>query len=110
MRIPGRYTRTVLLRGVFLWAAARVGVYVSVAFISSMAMSDMVGSRDLLTGANPIVSAWTMALSATLMLIDVYRRHEVMLLNNLGVATASVVMLGAVPAIVIEASLMVVLR
>ena len=102
-RIPGRYARILLLRGLALWLFARLMVMVVYAFMATSYRD----TADLFTQPNPLVMAtWTMALSAALVRIDLYRRHEVSLLNNLGVVTVHVVVLGTMPAALMETTLL----
>jgi hypothetical protein len=57
----------------------------------------------LFTETNPLVlAAWTLALCAMLLHFDLHRRHEVSLLNNLGVTSAQAIMVGTTPAVFAE--------
>lgn len=53
---------------------------------------------------------WVLVMSVSLMIVDLYRRKELLLLNNLGVATAGAVLVGVSPAIVGEALLLTLIR
>ena len=108
-RIPVRYLRTLLYRGIAVWLLARVGVEALYRFIAASAGRDSEMAAALTNGSPFILAAWTLVLSAVLMRLDLYRRHEVALLNNLGVLTSHVVLLGTLPAVVLE-SAMVILR
>ena len=60
------------------------------------------------TQSNPLILAgWSLVLSAALVRLDLSRRHEVAMLNNLGVVTSHAVILGTVPAIVMETTVAV---
>ena len=107
MRIPARYVRTVLLRGLAVWVLSRLGVKVLYMFIGDSAGRDSEMAAALTNGSPVILAAWTLVLSAVLIRFDLYRRHEVALLNNLGVLTTHVVILGALPAAVIETALVI---
>jgi hypothetical protein len=102
VRLPRRYARMILIRGLALWILARVMVFAIAMFLATMTRSDVLGAGDLLRGANVVVAAWAIAMSAALVLLDLHRRHEIALLNNLGVTTATAVVLGSVPAAVME--------
>jgi len=52
-----------------------------------------------------LVPAWTLTLLTCLMLVDLRRRKELMLLHNLGVTTLSAVVIGSLPALLFEALL-----
>ena len=101
-RLHRRYARAILIRGVALWMLARVMVFAMAMFLATMSRSDLLGAGDLLRGTNIIVAAWAMLVSAALVLLDLHRRHETALLNNLGVTTSTAVGLGSVPAAVME--------
>lgn len=101
--IPTRYSRTLLLRGVVLWAVSRLMVKVLYMFISANAGSE---TTSAFTQGNPLLlTAWTLVLTAALVRLDLYRRHEVALLNNLGVITSHAVAVGTVPALLLETAL-----
>jgi hypothetical protein len=53
-----------------------------------------------------IVAFWAVVMTAGLMLADLRRRKEVVLLSNLGVQTTNAVLLGTVPAIAMEVLLL----
>jgi hypothetical protein len=44
--------------------------------------------------------------SSTLLLVDLHRRKELALLHNLGIVTSQAVVVGTVPAIIMEALLL----
>jgi hypothetical protein len=101
--IPVRYRRTLLLRGVVVWAFARI--MVMVLYLLVMASLDREVAALFIEG-NPLVQmAWTLALTATLIRLDLNRRREEFLLNNLGVPTRHAVMLGTMPAVLVETAL-----
>ena len=104
MRIPIRYLRTLLIRGTAIWIGSRLMVVALYLFIGASA-----GDRETasaFTLGNPVIlTIWTMVLSPALMVFDLHRRHEVALLNNLGVITAHAVLLGTVPSVVMETTM-----
>lgn len=103
-RMPVLYSRTLLLRGAVVWLFARLMVMVLYLFIAAGAPA---GTAAAFTNGNPLVlSGWTLALTVALMRVDLHRRHEVDLLNNLGVITSRAVILGTVPALVMESAMM----
>ena len=105
-RIPVRYARTLLIRGLVIWVLARIVVHVLYLVIASSADSETAAA---FTNGSPVIRAiWTLVLSAALVRVDVYRRHEVSLLNNLGVITPHAIFVGTVPTIVIETALAIV--
>lgn len=101
--IPTRYSRTLLLRGVVLWAVARLMVLALYLLIAASADRETTAA---FTQGNPLLlTGWTLALTTVLVRVDLHRRHEVALLNNLGVITSHAVTLGIVPALVLETAL-----
>lgn len=105
VRLPIRYSATLLLRGLVIWALARLMVVALNLFIAASARRDLEITR-VFTQINPaVLAAWTLALSVALIRVDLYRRHEVALLNNLGVITSHAVALGIVPAVVTEVAM-----
>ncbi len=88
---------------------SRLGVEAMHRFIAASAGRDSEMAAALTNGSPIILAVWTLVLSAALMRLDLYRRHEVALMNNLGVLTSHVVLVGTLPAIVME-SVMVMLR
>ena len=89
--IPARLFRTLLLRGATLWFFAR---------ITAKAMLTVVSDA-----AGPLIPAWAIVMTAALTLVDLHRRKEVSLLNNLGIATLPAVIVATLPAILMEAVL-----
>ena len=99
-RIPGRYSRTLLVRGMAIWALARLVVHALYLIIASSADSETAAA---FTNGSPVILAlWSLVLSAALVRVDLHRRHEVSLLNNLGVITLHAILVGTVPAVVME--------
>ena len=106
MRIPIRYFLTLLVRGVAIWLLSRLVVKALYSVIASNADSETAAA---FTMGNPLILAgWTLVLAATLVRVDLYRRHEISLLNNLGVVTSHAVLLGTLPAVVIETAMAVI--
>jgi len=100
MRIPVRFSRTLLIRGMAIWALSRLMVQALYMVIASNSGNETAAAY---TNGNPIILAgWTLVLAASLVRIDLHRRHEVALLNNLGVVTSHAILLGTVPAVVME--------
>ena len=91
--MPRVLTRALILRGAALWFFARV---MAIAVLSSAGVA----------GGGVVLPVWTIAVSASLVHVDLYRRKELMLLNNIGVTTAHAVFVGSVPALVFEAVLL----
>ena len=108
-RIPVRYVRALLMRGLAVWILSRLGVEALYRFIADSAGRDSEVAAALTNGSPMILAAWTLVLSATLMRLDLYRRQEVALMHNLGIVTSNLILVGVVPAIVME-SAMVILR
>jgi len=50
----------------------------------------------------PIMSFWGVVITAALVLVDLHRRKEVMLLHNLGVTTQHAILVGTIPAVMLE--------
>jgi hypothetical protein len=102
--LPARYLRALLLRGVVVWLGARFAVVALFAAIRGMADRE---TAALFTETNPLVlSAWTLGLCATLLHFDLHRRHEVSLLNNLGITTSYAVTMGTGPAMFAELAML----
>ena len=89
--LPPRLLRTLLLRGATLWFLARL-----------MGMAVLAAVSD---PSSPLLPAWAVVMTATLVLVDLHRRKELALLHNLGITTSSAVVVAATPAIGLEAVL-----
>ena len=101
LRLPKRFLRTLLLRGVVLWFLARIMALVVIAWaadVSGVDLSDM----------SAPLPAWTLPACAALVFVDLRRRKEVVLLHNLGVTTANAVAFGTIPSVLIEATIVLV--
>lgn len=98
MPIPKRLRRTLLQRGLILWILSRL---VAVGVIA-VAASGSGGASAVL------VPLWTMTMCAVLFIVDLHRRREVLLLQNLGITKGGAVAIGALPAILLEALLVAV--
>jgi hypothetical protein len=90
---PARLLRAVLVRGVTLWLLARI---VGKAALASVGTTESGGA---------LLPAWVILMTASLTLVDLHRRRELTLLHNLGISTAQVVSLASLPAVAIEALL-----
>jgi len=101
LRFPNRYARTLLLRGVVLWFLARIMALVIIAWAADVSGVDL---SD--TGAP--LPAWSLPACAALALVDLRRRKELVLLHNLGVHTANAIAVASIPAVLIEATIMLV--
>ena len=93
MRIPLSYLQHLLLRGSILWLLARLS---AAAVVGSTADFGL------------MLSFWAVAITTALVLVDLQRRREVMLLNNLGVTTLQAILVSTIPAVILEALLGVV--
>ena len=92
VRFPSVFLRQLLIRGAILWLLVRL-----------MAVALLRASRQAAEGAVPI---WIVAMAASLVLVDLHRRKEIMLLQNLGITTASVVGMATLPAVAFEVALL----
>ena len=88
MRIPLSYLQHLLLRGSILWLLARLSAAAVVG-----------GTADF----GLMLSFWAVAITTALVLVDLQRRREVMLLNNLGVTTLQAILVSTIPAVILEA-------
>jgi hypothetical protein len=96
MRIPPRFLTHLLVRGVAIWLLTRLGALLVMEVMlaiggSAVQMSDIAVSP----GA-------TIVVVAALVLTDLHRRKETLLLRNLGVTTSHAVLVGSIPALLIE--------
>jgi hypothetical protein len=99
-RIPAHYLQALLLRGVVLWAVSRLMAKGLFLFIASSVDRETAAA---FTQGNPFVlTGWTLTLTAALVWVDLYRRQEVFLLANLGVIIPHAVLIGTIPAMVME--------
>ena len=99
-RLPAQYLQTLLVRGAVLWAVARLMAKGLFLFIASSVDRETAAA---FTQGNPFVlTGWTLALTAALVWVDLYRRQEVFLLANLGVIIPHAVLIGTIPAMVME--------
>lgn len=94
--LPPRLLRTLLIRGTTLWLLARL-----------MGMAVLTAVSD---AASPLLPAWAVVMTATLLLVDLHRRKELQLLHNLGISTSSAVAVATAPAIVLEVVLVMLPR
>ena len=93
MRLPPYLLKTQILRGIVLWFVAR---------LVGLAVLSLAGAP----GGGAMLPAWVVAVSASLVHLDLHRRKELMLVNNLGVATAQAVVIGTIPALLFETMLL----
>jgi hypothetical protein len=98
VKIPGVFLRRLVVRGVAIWLLARISALLAIAVMQSMmGHSAMMDDVTIHPGA-------TVAVAAALVLVDLKRRKELMLLSNLGVMTSSAVLIGTIPALLLEAA------
>lgn len=60
--------------------------------------------------AGTAVPVWTLLMLPSLMLADLWRRKELALIHNLGITTPAAVIAGSIPALVLEAGLLLLLQ
>lgn len=96
MRIPPRFLKHLLVRGVVIWLLARLAAFVVKEAMGSMART-AVQLSDLAVHPGAAI-----VVAAALVLADLHRRKETMLLRNLGVATGHAVLIGTIPAFLCE--------
>lgn len=96
-RLPIPLLRAILIRGTGLWLLSRIMGKVI------FAVANMTPSGNLL------FPAWVVVMAGSLMVADVYRRKEVMLLNNLGIPVWRAAAVATLPALVMETLLAVLL-
>ena len=87
MRVPLSYLQHLLLRGAILWLLARLSAAAVVG-----------GAADF----GLMLSFWAVAITTALVLVDLQRLREVMLLKNLGVTTLQAIVVSTIPAVILE--------
>ena len=92
--MPAVLMRALIQRGVGIWFFARL---MAIAVLSSAGVA----------GGGVVLPVWALAVSASLVHLDLHRRKELMLLNNIGVATGNAVFIGSLPALLFETVLLV---
>lgn len=97
-RLPARFRRALLIRGATIWLLARI-----------MAMG-MLAWAEIPDAGGALVPLWTLVASSTLLLVDLHRRKELLLLHNLGVASSQAVFMGTLPAVILEALVLMIGR
>lgn len=90
-----------------LWLFARLTV---IAVLAAAATSYGGAASPMSEGASALLPLWTPIASSSLLLIDLRRRKELSLLHNLGVATSQAVAVGTMPAIMLEALLLMIAK
>jgi len=98
VRMPAPFLARLLFRGIILWVLARL----SVLALAAVAREAGISGADQATAPGGILSFWAVVITAALVLVDLKRRKELMLLHNLGVITLHPVLVGMVPALTIE--------
>lgn len=91
--MPPVLLKTLILRGISLWFLAR---------LMGLAVFSSAGAP----GGGAMLPLWALAVSASLVHIDLHRRKELMLVKNLGVTTAHAVVTGTIPALLLEIMLL----
>ena len=91
-----------------VWLLARAGVMALYMFIAASARRSPDVAAAFTNGNAIVLAGWTVVLSAVIVRFDLYRRHEIALLNNLGVLTWHAIVLGTLPAVVMETTLAIV--
>jgi hypothetical protein len=104
VRIPAKFLRHLVLRGIILWVLARLAVLA----IGAAAAANQVPGAEQTVAPGPILSFWGVVVTAALVLVDLQRRKELMLLHNLGVTTQHAIIVGMIPALTIETFLSVI--
>ena len=101
VKIPPGFQRKLIIRGVAIWLLARLAGLVVIEIWRAM-----VRDKAMLEGVavHPVPAV---VVAAALVLVDLHRRKELMLLNNLGIATSHAVFIGSMPALVFEAGRLV---
>jgi len=96
-RLPVPLLRAFLIRGIVLWLLSRVMGKVV------FAMANMTPSGDLL------FPAWIVVMAGCLMVADLHRRKELMLLYNLGIPAWRAAAVAMIPGLVMESILVMLL-
>jgi hypothetical protein len=95
-RLPNpEFSRTFLVCGAAAWVLVRVAFV-----LASALLVDVLGPAPLIL--EPPASLAVVAICSGLVVLDVRRKHERILLANLGVALGAVALIGAIPAILVE--------
>lgn len=98
VRIPAKFLRHLVLRGTILWVLARLAVLA----IGAAAAVNRVPGAEQTVAPGAIMSFWGVVITAALVLVDLQRRKELMLLHNLGVTTQHATLVGTTPAVTLE--------
>jgi hypothetical protein len=98
LRIPTGLLVALLKRGVAIWIASRLIA------MSVFSMAAAAGGHDF-SPMGLVINIWTVVMSTSLVLLDVHRRKELMLLNNLGIRLFVVALVGTIPAAIGESLL-----
>ena len=94
--LPPKLLRTIVVRGATLWLLARLTGLAALAAVSDP--------------ASALLPVWVIVMTASLNLVDLHRRKELTLLHNLGITTSTAVGVATLPAIAVEAVLVMLLR
>jgi hypothetical protein len=81
--------------------------------IATLAWAESIGGASTIRtpeGDVVLLPLWTLLVSPTLLLVDLRRRKELLLLHNLGVATSQAVFTGTLPAVILEALVLLIVR
>ena len=106
-RLPARFGRALLIRGATIWLLARILAIATLAWAESIGGASTTRSPE---GDVVLLPLWTLLVSPMLVLFDLRRRKELTLLHNLGVATGQAVLIGTLPAVILEALVLLIGR
>lgn len=90
--------RALLKRGVAIWIVSRLMA------MSVFAMAAAAGGDDF-SPTGLMINGWSVVMTAGLVLLDLHRRKELMLLKNLGIRVSSAMLIGTIPGAVAESVL-----
>ncbi len=109
--VPDRaLVATIARRGFGIWVGVRLMAAAGFAFalmIGGVTVpADSTGASML--RLSPPTALWVVAVCAVLSHLELHRRHEVVMLRNLGVGPAAYLVLAVIPAVLAEGALFVV--
>jgi hypothetical protein len=87
------------VRGTVFWILARLIAK------SLMSYANVEGGAS-----GTAVPVWTLLMLPSLMLADLWRRKELALIHNLGITTSGAVIVGSVPALILEVGLLLLVQ
>jgi hypothetical protein len=98
-RLPRLYYRTLLIRGAALWLFSRI---IAKAMFAQAAAFNPAWAE----GPNSMLPVWIVVIAGILAVVDLRRRKELVLLNNLGVETSVAIAMSTLPALLLESLLL----